>query len=940
MPTSNFGAVDNMVANLSGTNVRMAIFSFDISSVPPGPIASAKLRLQDVIGNATQSYQIWGLLDAHETFNESTLTWNTAGFLSGTTINTTKAYGGAALGTFSNVANSVNTLFDVTSGNFLDFINASGDNDVTFVIVDTNSSAPGSGWATKEHTTALKPTLTLVAGGPPVVSAIQDDRAGGPVAQDSLVTYTVTFSGDIDATTVAAGDFGNEGSATVSIGTITEISPGVFTVEITPTSTGTLQFRVNSGAVLADPSGNELDTTSAILDGDVLTVEEGYAGLLAYYPFDTDYGDTSGNGNDGSLVDVGTSGNSGIITNAGDWKFGGGALDLSSDADFVSVPPLTLSASDTDGWSVAFWARNRTVANNSGGMIVGDTSDTRDFIWVDSAAASGGGVRFRNSASANADFGGLGEDANWHHYAVVYEDADGDSAVDDVTLYLDGAIKNTINNFAGDLTINGIGQGYNAAWAAFDGQLDEVYIFDVAINAATVGELFTGTPDATDPTLVSIADDRSGGPVEPGSLVTYTVTFSEDIDASTVDAGDFGNAGTATFTIGGITEVSPGVFEVEITPNSAGTLQLKVLSGAVITDAAGNLLDTTGAIVSATVITVQGGFSPAGVKLLRVVFVAGQSNADGRAATSELPTSPVNLQQPQDDVDFFRRVEGTIFPLTTLRPGLSETGGFGPAITCGRYLADELADGITTRVAIIKYANGGTNLHTQWAGGGDGTSSGDGSEYVRFQQTVTAGLAALASTYPNAAMELLGMVWLQGESDTGTQAVNYQTNLTNFIADVRLTYGADLRFVVIRLSNGQTAVGSSLATIRAAQTAVAAADPLTGLVDSDGFGMKTDNLHFNGLGQQQNGVASAIQLLNLYPFLSPLQIGPGGGGNLSLTVNDAFDGFVYTLKSSDTMQAGDWELEEVNTAVGDTVDFTVTPSGPKRFYRAERSLAP
>ena len=33
---------------------------------------------------------------------------------------------------------------------------------------------------------------------------------------------------------------------------------------------------------------------------------------------------------------------------------------------------------------------------------MGDTSDTRDFIWVDSAAATGGGVRFRNTANANA----------------------------------------------------------------------------------------------------------------------------------------------------------------------------------------------------------------------------------------------------------------------------------------------------------------------------------------------------------------------------------------------------------------------------------------------------------------------------------------------------------------------------------------------------------
>lgn len=164
VPDTNLNSPDPyMVSNLSGTNVRMAVFSFDISAVPPGTIAAAKLQLQDVIGNATQSYQVWGLLDAHETFDETTLTWNTAGFLSGSNIDTAKAYGGAMLGNFSNVQNSVNTVFDVTSGNFLNFLNASGNNSVTFVIVDTNSGGGGSGWATKEHTTALQPTLTLTA---------------------------------------------------------------------------------------------------------------------------------------------------------------------------------------------------------------------------------------------------------------------------------------------------------------------------------------------------------------------------------------------------------------------------------------------------------------------------------------------------------------------------------------------------------------------------------------------------------------------------------------------------------------------------------------------------------------------------------------------------------------------------------------------------------
>ena len=172
-PTTNYNSGPAyMVANDRGSDVRMAVFSFDLSSLPAGSITEAKLELDDVVGNANQTYEIWGLLDAHEDFDESTLTWNTAGFVDGsdiTTVDSAKAYGGAMLGTFVNTANSVNTAFDVTSGNFLDFLNAGGDDDVTFVIVDPNSGIPGTGWATKEAGSGdLKPTLTLTTAAPAV----------------------------------------------------------------------------------------------------------------------------------------------------------------------------------------------------------------------------------------------------------------------------------------------------------------------------------------------------------------------------------------------------------------------------------------------------------------------------------------------------------------------------------------------------------------------------------------------------------------------------------------------------------------------------------------------------------------------------------------------------------------------------------------------------
>jgi hypothetical protein len=114
---------------------------------------------------------------------------------------------------------------------------------------------------------------------PPTLASsdIVDDAAGGPVVENTLVNYTVSFSEDIDEATVDAADFGNAGTAPVTIGAIIETSPGVFSVEVTPTATGSLQLQVNAAAAIADTAGNPLDTTAAIADDTTITVDTPYS---------------------------------------------------------------------------------------------------------------------------------------------------------------------------------------------------------------------------------------------------------------------------------------------------------------------------------------------------------------------------------------------------------------------------------------------------------------------------------------------------------------------------------------------------------------------------------------------------------------------------------------------------------------------------------------
>jgi hypothetical protein len=115
--------------------------------------------------------------------------------------------------------------------------------------------------------------------------------------------------------------------------------------------------------------------------------------------------------------------------------------------------------------------------------------------------------------------------------------------------------------------------------------------------------LLTVSGDAIPPTLTSITDNVSGGPINIGATVTYTVTFNEDIDDASVTDADFNNNGTAGITVGAITETSPGVFTVAVTANSAGSLKLRIPTGAVIEDVALN--DLVVPVEDDTTITVR-----------------------------------------------------------------------------------------------------------------------------------------------------------------------------------------------------------------------------------------------------------------------------------------------------------------------------------------------
>lgn len=121
--------------------------------------------------------------------------------------------------------------------------------------------------------------------------------------------------------------------------------------------------------------------------------------------------------------------------------------------------------------------------------------------------------------------------------------------------------------------------------------------------------ILTNISDVTPPILMDIVDDKNGGTIPPNTLVTYTVTFNEEIDPTTVTSADFDNnpeSGYSTITIGAIAQIGPSIFTVEVTPTTVGTLQLRIPTTADIRDVAGNILDSiTEPVLDDTIILVK-----------------------------------------------------------------------------------------------------------------------------------------------------------------------------------------------------------------------------------------------------------------------------------------------------------------------------------------------
>jgi autotransporter-associated beta strand protein len=288
---------------------------------------------------------------------------------------------------------------------------------------------------------------------------------------------------------------------------------------------------------------------------------------------------------------------------------------------------------------------------------------------------------------------------------------------------------------------------------------------------------------------------------------------------------------------------------------------------------------------------------------IKVFLLAGQSNMQGNNAL--LGQLPAYLQPPQDDVLLYSETNSAAF-FGSLQVGAGNN--FGPEISFGRAIADARPN---ERFALIKFAQGATNLHNNW-------DPATGSVYSTFRTTVTNGLEALSRT--GQPYQIVGMLWTQGENDVQDlrTTAQYQADLNEFIADVRTRYGANLPFFISRLSNNQT--WRDITQVRTAQENVDAADPNAYLINTDGFDMRSDALHFEETGYVALGQAFATSYLGMNETTAPAirTLNPANAAtavhptaNLSITFNEPV---VFGTGAITLRQSGGALIESFNVA--------------------------
>ena len=202
-------------------------------------------------------------------------------------------------------------------------------------------------------------------------------------------------------------------------------------------------------------------------------------------------------------------------------------------------------------------------------------------------------------------------------------------------------------------------------------------------------------------------------------------------------------------------------------------------------------------------------------KKIKVFFLAGQSNMEGRARAYNLTDEDkARLEKAKQNVTLYYNHEEPV-PLQVTTPkkyvqNKFETEQvFGPELFFGINLAEAYPD---QKFIFIKRSKGGMSLYGAWNPNWteEKAKAMNEDDDPKLYSDFVAYAHSVLKDYDESEYELCGMLWVQGETDSGKKkygtlpAETYEENLTNLIAGVRTEFSSpELPFIIFQVGNGK-----------------------------------------------------------------------------------------------------------------------------------------
>ncbi len=229
-----------------------------------------------------------------------------------------------------------------------------------------------------------------------------------------------------------------------------------------------------------------------------------------------------------------------------------GALSFDGVDDYVDMGTSNFDLSDE--LTVAMWVQVQSDTGSRQTILQKDTF-IRPFLIRYEAGVFRAGIRTNDVNYLNSETSPvLGQ---WYHLAVTYHDGE-------LAIYIDGELDSTAA-VSGPLTVGTtetattLGSNPNGSdW--FNGSVDDLMIFNRALNGSEVGSLHDGATPAIDSIAPSVPEDLqatvvSGSEIDltwsPSSdnegVAGYWV-YRDDVHVGTTDTTNFSDTGLAEFT--------------------------------------------------------------------------------------------------------------------------------------------------------------------------------------------------------------------------------------------------------------------------------------------------------------------------------------------------------------------------------------------------------